>query len=212
MSTRKRRSYDSRQRTEAAAARRAAVLDAARALFSRHGVDKVTVAEIAARAAVSASTIYAVFKSKEGILRELMRAALFGPRFQSAQSLLDGITDPVERVARTAQVARAIYESETAELGGLRGLSAFSPALRQLEEEFEAMRYDMQRDRIAALAASGRMKPGFTSDDARRIMWMYTGREVYRMLVKVGGWSPDKYQQWLMATLVDALVGPPVQK
>jgi hypothetical protein len=113
---------------------------------------------------------------------------------------------------RTAQVARAIYESESAELAGLRGLSAFSPALRQLEEELEAMRYDMQRDRLEALAASARMKPGLAMEDARRIMWMYTGREVYRMLVEVGGWSADKYQTWLAAALVDALVGPPERR
>jgi AcrR family transcriptional regulator len=209
---RKRRSYDARQRAGTAAANRAAVIDAARELFSRHGVDKVTIAEIAARAAVSASTVYAVFKSKEGILRELMRAALFGPRFQAAQALLDGISDPVERVARSARVARAIYESESSELHGLRGLSAFSPALRQLEEELEATRYAMQRERVEALAASARMKPGLAMEDARRIMWMYTGREVYRMLVEVGGWSADKYEAWLAAALVGALVHSPERR
>jgi AcrR family transcriptional regulator len=209
MSTRKRRAYGSPQRTEAAAATRSAVLDAARELFSRHGVDSVTIARIAARARVSASTVYAVFQSKEGILRELMRASLFGPGFQKARTLLDGISDPVERVAKSAFVARAIYESESAELAGLRGVSAFSPALRQMEEEFEAMRYEMQRDRLGALAASGRMKRGLSMEDARRILWLYTGREVYRMLVEVGGWSADKYQNWLEATLIDALVDQP---
>ena len=109
-------------------------------------------------------------------------------------------------------MARAIYESESAELGGLRGLSAFSPALRQLEEEFEAVRYEMQRDRLKALAASRRMKQGLAMEDARRIMWMYTGREVYRMLVEVGGWSADKYQKWLAATLVSALVRTPERR
>lgn len=209
MSKRTRRPYGSPVRASAAAANRAAVLKAARDLFSRHGVDAVTIAAIAARASVSASMVYAVFKSKEGILRELMRATLFGPRFRKALTLLDGIADPVERVARTAMVARAIYESESAELGGLRGLSAFSPALRQLEEEFETARYEMQHDRLKALSASGRMKPELAMEDARRIMWMYTGREVYRMLVDVGGWSADKYQQWLAATLVSALVRTP---
>jgi AcrR family transcriptional regulator len=203
------RTYDSRQRVEAATANRTAVLEAARDLFSRLGLDKVTIAEIAAEAGVSGSTVYAVFKSKEGILRELMRASLFGPRFREAQALLEGVSDPVERVARTARVARAIYEAESAELGGLRGVSAFSPALRQLEEEFETIRYDMQRERLEALAAKGRMRDGLTMDDARRIMWMYTGREVYRMLVEAGGWSADKYEDWLAATLVDALVARP---
>jgi AcrR family transcriptional regulator len=181
-------------------------LNAARHLFSKHGVDNVTIADIAARAAVSASTVYAVFKSKAGILRELMQASLFGPGFQTAQTLLDGISDPVERVVKTALVARAIYESESAELGVLRSVSAFSPALRQLEEDFEALRYDMQRDRLKALAKSGRMKPDLTMNDARRIMWLYTSRDVYRMLVDVGGWTADKYQSWLEATLLDALV------
>ena len=209
MSKRQRRAYGSPQRAMTAAANRTAVLDAARDLFSRRGIDSVTIAEIAARASLSASTIYAAFKSKEGILRELMRRSLLGPRFREAHALLDGISDPVERVAGTALVARAIYESERAELGGLRGLSALSPALKQLEEEFEAVRYEMQRDRLRALAASGRMKPGLAMKDARRIMWMYTGREVYRMLVEVGGWSGDKYQRWLSATLVGALVRTP---
>jgi AcrR family transcriptional regulator len=206
MSKRKRRPSGSPQRANTAAANRVAVLDAARDLFSTHGLDKVTIAEIAARASLSTSTVYAVFKSKEGIVRELMRAV------RQAHTLLDGISDPVERVARTALVARAIYESESTELGGLRVLSAFSPALKQLEEEFDAMRYDMQRDRLKALAASGRMKQGLAMEDARRIMWMYTGREVYRMLVEVGGWRADKYQQWLAATLVSALVRTPERR
>ena len=40
-------------------------------------------------------------------------------------------------IALTAHVARAIYEGENSELGLLRGASAFSPALRKLEPEFE---------------------------------------------------------------------------
>jgi len=37
---------------------------------------------------------------------------------------------------------------------------------------------------------------------AGRIVWMYTSRDVYRMLVHDGGWAPDRYQQWLSRTLV----------
>ncbi|MGE5539313.1 MAG: hypothetical protein ACM30I_11905 [Gemmatimonas sp.] len=35
---------------------------------------------------------------------------------------------------------------------------------------------------------------------------MYTSRDVYRMLVHDGGWTPDRYQQWLSEMLLDALV------
>src|SRR5262245_54017964 len=34
----------------------------------------------------------------------------------------------------------------------------------------------------------------------------YTGRDVYRLLVKEGGWSADEYERWLAGTLIDALV------
>ena len=141
MSRAPRRRYVSRSRSQAAEATKARVLRAANALFVRRGIDRTTIAQVADKAGVSAPTVYALYRSKEGILRELMRAALFGQRFQEAQAKLNGVSDPVRLLALTAQVARAIYEAESSELGLLRGASAFSPALQKLEREFETMRF-----------------------------------------------------------------------
>lgn len=206
MKQRSRRRYDSAGRRRAAEARRGGILAAARRLFARRGIDRVTIAEIAEAARVAPSTVYAVYKSKEGILRALMRAALFGERFQAVQSMLHDVTDPVQLIARSAQIARAIYEGESAELGLMRGSSAFSPALKKLEQEFEKVRFDMQEDRIRRLFEQRRAKEGLTLDDARRILWMYTSRDVYRMLVHESGWSPERYQEWLSQTLLATLV------
>ncbi len=35
---------------------------------------------------------------------------------------------------------------------------------------------------------------------------MFTGDDVYRMLVRERGWSSAKYQEWLGETLVEALL------
>ena len=172
----------------------------------RRGIDGVTIAEIAEKAGVAAPTIYALYKSKEGLLRTLMREALFGPRFRQARAKLDGVTDPVRLIALSAQVARAIYEGESADLGLIRGASAFSPALRKMEQEFEAMRFEMQEERVKLLFAEARQRKGLAMGDARRILWMYTSRDVYRMLVHEGGWTPDQYQRWLSDALLTALV------
>ena len=137
-----------------------------------------------------------------------MRAALFGQRFQVVQSTLEDVSDPVRLIALSAHVARAIYEAESAELGLIRGSSAFSPALRKLEQEFEKIRLDMQEARVKRLFEQGRQKHDLSFNDARRILWMYTSRDVYRMLVNERGWSPDRYQEWLSQTLLDALVAP----
>jgi len=200
------RRYNSERRHRAADATKTRVLGAARALFGRHGVDRVTVAQIAEKAYVAGSTVYALYKSKEGILRALMSGALFGARFEEAHAKLQGVTDPVKLVALTAHVARAIYEGESAELGLMRGVSAFSPALRKIELEFEKMRFDMQEERLRLLFAEGRARRGLTLEDARRLLWMYTSRDNYRMLVHEGGWTPEQYQRWLEHTLVEALV------
>lgn len=206
MSTKTRRPYVSPRRSDAAEATKARILDAAKTLFSRRGIDRVTIAEIAKRAGVSASTVYALYASKAGILRALMKAALFGPRFQAAEERLAGVTDPVKLIELTAGVARAIYESESAELGLLRGASSFSPELRDLEAEFEKIRSDMQKARIDLLFARSLARPGLDPARARQILWMYTSRDIYRILVHDCGWSPDEFESWLSRTLVDALV------
>jgi AcrR family transcriptional regulator len=201
-----RRPYRSAQRQEAADATRARVLDAARALFSEKGLDKVTIAEIARAAGVAGSTVYALFASKAGILSALMRATLFGPQYQAAQQLLAGVTDAVELIRLTGGVARAIYEAESAELGVLRGAAAFSADLRETEAEFEDLRRQMQKARLEALYAAGRARKGLTFDEAQQLLWMYTSRDIYRMLVHAGGWTPAAYEAWLSRTLVEALV------
>lgn len=202
----RKRAYDASQREEAAAETRARILTAAKALFARRGVDAVTIAELGEKAKVSASTVYALFKSKEGVLLAVMEAALFGGQAQEALKRLEGVTDPVRQVALTASVARAIYESETAEMRLIRGVSAFSPALRKGEQRFENMRMEMQRVRINSLYAAGKAKRGLAIEKARRLMWMYTSRDVWRMLVQDGGWTPDQYEAWLSQTLLAELV------
>ena len=206
MSTRKTRRYVSRLRADAAESSKAGVLDAARALFVRRGIDAVTIAQIARKAGVSVPTVYAHFKSKEGILRALLKGALFGPRYQKALERLAGEKDAVRLIELTAVVARSIYEGESAELGLVRGSSAFSPALRRTEQEFESMRFDMQEERVRLLFEQRKARKDLSFEEARRILWMYTSREIYRMLVQESGWTPDRYQAWLSRTLVATLV------
>jgi AcrR family transcriptional regulator len=195
-------------RSQAAEGTRARILQASKTLFAGRGIDRVTVEQIAKKAGVSASTVFALYKSKAGILRELIRSALFGQRFQVALARLEGETDPIRLIALTANVARAIYEAESSQLGLIRGVSAFSPALGKLEKEFENLRFQMQKERVKLLFAQSKQRKELTLDEARRIMWMYTSRDIYRLLVHEGGWTPNRYQKWLSSTLVNALVNP----
>lgn len=202
------RRYVSRKRRQAAEATKARVLRSALALFTRRGIDAVTIAEIAARARVSVPTIYALYRSKAGILRGLIQRTMFGPRFRAARQRLAGETDSARLIALTAGVARSIYESESDELGVLRGAAAFSPALRKLERELEEMRFELQEERVRRLFEQSKARQGLTVERARQLMWMYTSRDIYRLLVQECGWTPEEYEHWLSQTLVAALVEP----
>src|SRR5262245_55613104 len=143
MTDSRKRRYSSALRTESAEETRKRILDAARALFSRRGIDAVTIAEVARKARASASSVYAIYKSKEGILRALMTQSIFGAQYQVAQARFDEVSDPVRLIEMTAEVAAAIWGSEANDLGLLRHASGLSLALRQLEQEFEETRYAM---------------------------------------------------------------------
>lgn len=202
------RRYVSHVRRQAADATKTRVLHAAKTLFARGGIDRVTISRIAKKAKVSVSSVFTLYKSKEGILRGLMKSTLFGQRFQVAIARLKGETDSIRLIALTANVARAIYEAESSELGLIRGVSAFSPALRKLEREFEELRFDMQKERVDLLFEQRKQTKGLTLEEARRILWMYTSRDVYRLLVHEAGWTPDRYEEWLSDTLLRALTDP----
>ncbi len=196
------RTYKSARREADADRTRAKVLEAGKHLFSRKGIDATTIAQIAERASVSQATIYATVKSKSGLLHALMHKAMFGPRFQDAQKKLIGVSDPVEQIALTAHIARAIYEGESADLSLLMKASAFSTELHKTQQAFEALRRDMQRDRIDALFKAGRAKKGLDKRTAATILWMFTSRDIYHKLVHESGWPPEKFQSWLEQTLL----------
>ena len=135
-----------------------------------------------------------------------MKGALFGPHYTAATTRLEEEVDPIRSLALTASVARAIYEGESRALGRLRDMAAGSTTLRAVEQEFERLRYGMQEERITRLFQVGSARPGLSRDDARTLLWMYTSRDVYRMLVTEGGWTPVAYERWLADAIMRALV------
>lgn len=201
-----RRPYRSQNRDAAARKTRAAILEAARHLFAARSVDEVRLAEIAEAAGVATSTLYATFGSRDGILRALMEAALFGPHYAAALRRFDAAADPVRQVEMSAEVARAVYEGEARELGEIRLIAVASPIVRSMEREFDAIRFERQKARVEALFAAGRAREGLTPDQARRILWALTSRDLFRMLVQEAGWTADAYEDWLRGTIRSALV------
>jgi AcrR family transcriptional regulator len=166
----------------------------------------MTIEAIAQRAGVSAQSIYAIFKSKTGILLELINQSTFGPDYEEAVRKALSANDPEARLRLAAPIARQIHDAQGATLDLLRGAGVVAPELAKLEQLRENMRYERQERMIISLRDAGRLRPDLDYPTARDVFWMLTGRDVYRMLVRERGWSSQKYQDWLADTLVHSLL------
>jgi len=172
------------------------------------GYAGMTIEAIAQRAEVSAQSVYAIFKSKTGILIELLNQATFGADYEDAVRKALSASDPETRLRLAAPIARQIHDAQSATFDLLRGAGVVAPELAKLEQQRERLRYERQQRMIISLRDAGRLRPGLDHGTARDIFWMLTGRDVYRMLVCERGWSSQKYQDWLADTLVRSLLTP----
>ena len=166
----------------------------------------MTIEAIARRAQVSAQSVYAIFKSKTGILTELLDQSTFGPDYDDAVRRALSADDAEARLRLAAPIARQIHDAQSATFDLLRGAGMVAPELAKLELQRESLRYERQERMIMSLRAAGRLRPELNDATARDIFWALTGRDVYRMLVRERDWSSQKYQDWLADILVSSLL------
>lgn len=200
------RSYYSLVRAKQADGTRARIAAAARKLILSRGFEAATVGAIAKEAGVAIPTVYAVFGSKRRILAELVDRARFGPAFQKLKDQAEGLDDPVARLRITARIVRQVCDGERSEIELLRKARVVTPEIEARYEELECGRYEAQCLTVKLLVRAGRLKPGVSAQEARDLLWTFTSRDMYRLLVADRGWSSARYERWLGETLVAMLV------
>lgn len=182
------------------------IVEATQKLLQSEGYAGMTIEAIAQRAEVSAQSVYAIFKSKTGILIELLDDSAFGGDYEDLVREALSASDPETRLRFAARIARRIHAAQSTTFDLLRGAGVVAPELARLEQQRERVRYERQEDMIVSLREAGRLRLDLDHASARDIFWMLTGRDVYRMLVRERGWSQEKYQDWLAGALVQSLL------
>lgn len=200
------RNYSSEIRDSKALKTRSQILRAAKQLFQNQGFDRVTIGMLAKAAGVSMPTIYALFKSKRGVLQSLIDDALPVEQFTELVDNSMNEQSPRKCLSITAKLSRQIYDAERELIDILRGASVVAPELRELEQEREQRRYERQGEYVKKLMQSKALSKGLTIQKARDILWSLTGRDMYRMLVIERAWSSDAYEKWLGKVLIESLL------
>lgn len=207
MSKTKKRSYKSESRSAQATQTKERILAAARKLFETEGFDCTAIEKIAQRAHVSIPTVYSLFQSKRGVLRALMDEVFPTNQFEELVEKSNKAASPQERLFYSARIARQIYDAERTQMEIFRGVSVVSPEFKELEKERERRRYDRQELTIKAMVKESSLAKGVTMKRARDILWAFTGRDLYRMLVIEQGWASEEYEKWLAELLAHHLIG-----
>lgn len=202
----KKRIYSSETRNAQASQTRSHILKAAKQLFQDKGFDRVTIGMLAKVAEVSIPTIYAVFKSKRGVLQALIDDALPAEQFSILVDDSMHEQSPRKRLSVTAKLSRQIYDAERELMDILRGASVVAPEFRELEQEREKRRYERQGEYVKKFMQDKALAKGLTLQRARDILWSLTGRDMYRMLVVERNWTSNEYEKWLEQILVESLL------
>lgn len=193
---RRSRAYASPRRQKQAAETKAAVLDAARTLFSERGWAGTGMREVASVAEVSVETVYSLFRSKPDLFQAAYDVAIVGdleavPVAERAEFQALGGGDRHEAVRDSARWIARIHQQMGGLERALREAAASDPSLGQLLVENEERR---RSDTAGAIKLVLGRPPTPTERDG---CWALASFEIYDLLVERSGWSVRRYADWL---------------
>ena len=199
------RRYDNSGRAEQARVLRRKVIDAAHGALLENGWSGTTIAAVAARAGVSAETVYKRFGTKAGLLKAVYDVRMAGDdepipiADRPAIRAMLAEPDPRRLVERYAALARELSERAGPLVSVLLGVRDADPELARFIATTDAERLGGAGGFVSLLAAKAQLR--LEREQARDTVWTLTSPELYDLLVTRRGWSLDAYQTWLADSL-----------
>ena len=212
------RRYDATRRQEQARENQRRIIDAATTLFADRGYAGTPLTEIAAAAGVAVQTVYAAFGTKVNLLARAIDASQAGDDAPVPMAE----PDPVRRIIaepdpyRTVEMYAALTAAISARAHGIV-LAAWAaapsdPAVAALVAELDAQRLRGMTDAARSLAAKARaagcLAEDVTEEDIRDALWVFNSAQLYGLLLRDRGWTPDHYQAWLTRAWTRLLLTP----
>lgn len=201
------RPYRSTLRRERAEQTRARIVSAARRLFAARGFANTTVALIAQHAEVAQPTVYAVFGTKDAIIRELLGHLEDEAGAERWYARITSERDPRRRLDLFAGWHRQLFSTGRDVLGAaLTASGGLAPAELQAHGRRHVLEW--LDPILTALESADALLPGLTRSDAVDRAWIATGPELYFRATDSCGWSDVAYERWLIGLLRSQLLAP----
>jgi AcrR family transcriptional regulator len=206
------RRYDASRRQAQARATRRAVLDAARERFLEQGYARTTIAAVATGAGVSVETVYKAFGNKPGLVKAVFDVAVVGddepvPMLQR-EFVQRNIAEPDPR---RKLLAYGEHLAVTAPRIGpvqlvVKEAAATDPGAAAVWEQLQHERLMGMTFFARNLDEGGHLREGVSVEEARDVLWAHNSVELWELLVRLRGWSDERYGRWVGHQLVAALL------
>jgi len=205
------RSYDASRRREQARARRLAVVLAARELFERDGFRLTTIAAVAARAGVSAESVYKGFGTKAALAKAVFDLVIAGD-----DEPVPVAERPAMQVVRDEPDVRRKIAMFTEGLAQRQARSAKVQILirdgRHVDDSLAPVWAKLNDEGLAGmtmlgghLLGTGQLRDGIGLAEVRDVLWNYLAIDHYERLVLAQGWPLQRYSQWLAHAVTSAI-------
>jgi AcrR family transcriptional regulator len=204
------RRYRSARRRDQARETRLRIIRAAHDLFIGRGYGRTTIAEVARAAGVAVETVYAAYRNKPTLLRQVWYATFRGDeedvRLLDRPEIRAVLAEPdlATRFRAHAVVITPVFRRITPLLHALQGAAASEQAAGAMLAEFDARRLDAAGHYARAAAATGRLAVG--EDECRDVLAASLDGALWHRLVSERGWSDERFAELLGRIWVAALV------
>jgi AcrR family transcriptional regulator len=208
------RGYNSARRRRQAETTRREILDAAQRLFDQQGYAATTMAAIAAEAGVALKTVYVAFETKSGVLRGLWNLLLRGDDDDIPVAeqtwYRETLAEPEseQQLRRNARNSRAGKLRLGSVIEVIRTAAPTDPEIAALWNRIETDYHANQRAIVASLHEKEALNPELDVDLAADILWTINHPNLWHLLVRERGWTPDRYEQWCADTACSQLLRP----
>lgn len=190
------------KRAEKARQTRRKILEAARELFLERGYGATALQDIADRAGYSVQTIYFTFGNKRTVLKELGDVTIAGddepvPTMDRAwfRAAVEAETAG-ELLRHTVHGARGILERVAPLAEVMRTAATIEPEISRLWNSDADPRFTVYATAARALVAKPDARAGLSAEQATDEMFALLSPELYLLLVRDRGWSPERWEEW----------------
>ena len=206
------RRYDSPRRRQQAADTRRDILAAAQRRFEHDGYVATTMAAVAKDADVALKTVYLAFETKGGLLRALWHLLLRGDDDRTPvggrqwyQEVLDE-PDPERKLRLNARNARMVKQRAGSLLAVIASAAPLDDDTATLWRTIQREFYANQEVIVDSLQVRGALAAGLDVRRATDILWTLNHPDLWGLLVRERGWTPEQYEQWFGDTSCSQLL------